>query len=65
MRKSLTINCNVDACRKTIIKGLMKLLPKGQWHRSAAYHKFSQEFKTHFADLDSLLSLCIQTIFNC
>ena len=53
MRKSLTINCNIDACRKTIIKGLVKLLPKGQWIRSAAHHKFSQEFKTHFADFDS------------
>ena len=55
MRKSLTIN-SVDACRKTIIKGLVKLLPKGQWSRSAAHHKFSQEFKTHFADFDSLQS---------
>ena len=66
MRKSLTIS--VDACRKTIIKGLVKLLPKGQWSRSAAHHKFSQEFKTHFADFDSLQSFmyadkfCLLTI---
>ena len=40
----------------TIIKGLVKLLPKGQWSRSAAHHKFSQEFKSHFADFDSLQS---------
>ena len=46
----------------------MKLLPKGQWSRSAAHHKFSQEFKTHFADFDSLQSFmyadkfCLLTI---
>ena len=68
MRKSLTTNYSVDACRKTIIKGLVKLLPKGQWSRSAAHHKFSQEFKTHFADFDSSQSFmcadkfCLLTI---